>query len=78
MNKYALITLLSLLPGMPIHAATLAVFVNDADGKPLADTVVDVPGDHFTMLGEHAATTARAVDDWLRAALAADRDGDDV
>ncbi|MBO2456934.1 type I polyketide synthase [Actinomadura violacea] len=28
-------------------------------------TVVDVPGDHFTMMGEHAATTVRAVDAWL-------------
>jgi len=27
--------------------------------------VVDVPGDHFTMLGEHADTTAQAVDEWL-------------
>jgi polyketide synthase 12 len=27
--------------------------------------VVDVPGDHFTMLGDHADTTARAVDEWL-------------
>jgi thioesterase domain-containing protein len=29
--------------------------------------VVTVPGDHFTMLGEHADTTARAVDEWLAA-----------
>ncbi|QKG19184.1 Type I modular polyketide synthase [Actinomadura verrucosospora] len=28
-------------------------------------TVIDVPGDHFTMMGEHAATTVRAVDAWL-------------
>jgi mycoketide-CoA synthase len=27
--------------------------------------VVDVPGDHFTMLTDHADTTARAVDGWL-------------
>ncbi|QUH01514.1 SDR family NAD(P)-dependent oxidoreductase [Saccharopolyspora erythraea] len=33
----------------------------------LAETTVDTPGDHFTMLAEHAATTARAVDEWLRA-----------
>ncbi|MFJ4566100.1 type I polyketide synthase [Streptomyces caelestis] len=49
---------------------------HDRPRWPLADTVVDVPGDHFTMLGEHAATTARAVDEWLRAALAADRGGE--
>jgi thioesterase domain-containing protein len=28
-------------------------------------TVTDVPGTHFTMMAEHAGTTARAVDDWL-------------
>jgi acyl transferase domain-containing protein/acyl carrier protein len=28
-------------------------------------TVTDVPGDHFTMMAEHAATTAGAVNDWL-------------
>ncbi len=28
-------------------------------------TVVDVPGDHFTMMSEHAGTTAQAVTDWL-------------
>jgi thioesterase domain-containing protein/acyl carrier protein len=27
--------------------------------------VVDVPGDHFTMLGDHANTTAQAVDEWF-------------
>ena len=28
-------------------------------------TVLDVPGDHFTMMTEHADTTARAVSEWL-------------
>jgi thioesterase domain-containing protein len=28
-------------------------------------TVVEVPGDHFSMLGEHADTTAAAIDQWL-------------
>jgi len=28
-------------------------------------TVVDVPGDHFTMMGDHADTTAQAVNEWL-------------
>ncbi|MFF9347903.1 type I polyketide synthase [Streptomyces sp. NPDC014734] len=32
-----------------------------------AHTVLDVPGNHFTMMEEHAATTARAVTDWLAA-----------
>jgi hypothetical protein len=27
--------------------------------------VVDVPGGHFTMMEEHADTTAQAVSDWL-------------
>ncbi len=49
---------------------------HDRPRWPLADAVVDVPGDHFTMLGEHAATTAQAVDEWLREALAVDRDGE--
>jgi acyl transferase domain-containing protein/acyl carrier protein len=28
-------------------------------------TVVDVPGNHFTMMGDHADTTARVVNEWL-------------
>ncbi|MBB5924424.1 acyl transferase domain-containing protein/thioesterase domain-containing protein/acyl carrier protein [Actinoalloteichus hoggarensis] len=32
-----------------------------------AETEAEVPGDHFTMLEHHAADTARAVEDWLRA-----------
>jgi len=27
--------------------------------------VIDVPGDHFTMMGDYADTTARAVNEWL-------------
>jgi thioesterase domain-containing protein len=30
-------------------------------------TTVEVPGDHFTMMTDHAATTAAAVNDWLAA-----------
>ncbi|MEU4180562.1 type I polyketide synthase [Streptomyces sp. NPDC026589] len=43
----------------------------------LADTTVDVPGDHFTVLAEHAGTTARAVTGWLDPVLAdgTDQDG---
>ncbi|MFF8293752.1 SDR family NAD(P)-dependent oxidoreductase, partial [Streptomyces sp. NPDC016309] len=33
----------------------------------LEHTAVDVPGNHFTMMEEHAATTARAVEEWLDA-----------
>ncbi|QWF84517.1 type I polyketide synthase [Amycolatopsis sp. CA-230715] len=32
---------------------------------PTADRVVEVPGDHFSMMEQDAATTARAVEDWL-------------
>jgi thioesterase domain-containing protein/nucleoside-diphosphate-sugar epimerase len=28
-------------------------------------TIVEVPGNHFSMMTDHAGTTARAVDDWL-------------
>ncbi|WP_258312454.1 hypothetical protein ACQ9ZG_11960 [Streptomyces araujoniae] len=43
----------------------------------LADTTVDVPGDHFTVPAEHAGTTAHAVTRWLDPVLAdgADPDG---
>ena len=30
-------------------------------------TMLDVPGNHFTMMAEHAPTTARAVNEWLAA-----------
>ncbi|MFF4402121.1 type I polyketide synthase [Streptomyces sp. NPDC001480] len=31
-----------------------------------AHTVIDVPGNHFTMMESHARSTAAATDDWLR------------
>lgn len=34
-----------------------------------ADTVTPVPGDHFSLLEEHAAETARTVEVWLRKEL---------
>ncbi|MFC4147302.1 SDR family NAD(P)-dependent oxidoreductase [Micromonospora mangrovi] len=34
---------------------------------PDADSTVDVPGDHFTMLEAHADTTAQAVREWIGA-----------
>ncbi|MFD4631739.1 type I polyketide synthase [Streptomyces sp. NPDC058284] len=37
---------------------------------PTARCVVDVPGDHFSLMEEHVGTTARAVADWLDTVLA--------
>ncbi|MFJ4770741.1 type I polyketide synthase [Streptomyces uncialis] len=34
-----------------------------------ADTVLDVPGDHFSIMEQHVATTGDAVADWLGATL---------
>ncbi|WP_329025630.1 type I polyketide synthase [Streptomyces sp. NBC_00690] len=34
-----------------------------------ADAVVDVPGDHFSIMEQHVATTGRAVADWLGATV---------
>jgi hypothetical protein len=31
----------------------------------LPHTVVDAPGNHFTLMEEHAASTARIIHDWL-------------
>ncbi|MFJ6987323.1 MULTISPECIES: type I polyketide synthase [unclassified Streptomyces] len=36
---------------------------------PTARSVVDVPGDHFSLMEEHVATTAQAVTDWLGTVL---------
>jgi thioesterase domain-containing protein len=63
----------------PITAPTLLVRAGDSYAQPgqsgnlrttwsLADTVLDVPGNHFTMLdAPHAESTAEAVDCWLTA-----------
>ncbi|MFF2120311.1 SDR family NAD(P)-dependent oxidoreductase [Kitasatospora sp. NPDC058184] len=40
-------------------------------------TPVTVPGDHFTMIGAHAGTTARAVDSWLDEHFTTTREGHD-
>ncbi|MEU7576068.1 type I polyketide synthase [Streptomyces sp. NPDC041068] len=32
---------------------------------PTAHTVVDVPGDHFSLMEQYVASTARTIDDWL-------------
>ncbi|WP_337466368.1 type I polyketide synthase [Saccharopolyspora spinosa] len=64
----------------PIGAPTLFVrtedCVADPEGRPwtddswrpgwtLADATVQVPGDHFSMMDEHAGSTAQAVASWL-------------
>ena len=58
----------------PVSAPTL--FVRARDGVPgteppapwsLPHSEVTVPGDHFTVLEDHARTTALAVHDWLAA-----------
>ncbi|MFJ3162603.1 type I polyketide synthase [Streptomyces kanasensis] len=38
-----------------------------------AGTVAPVPGDHFSLLEDHAAHTARAVEEWLRKELSCSR-----
>ncbi|MES4909492.1 SDR family NAD(P)-dependent oxidoreductase [Streptomyces sp. NPDC000395] len=51
---------------------TPALFLRGRDGEQsppvwgVPHTVMDVAGDHFTMLEEHAEATARRVDQWLR------------
>ncbi|WP_371504325.1 alpha/beta fold hydrolase [Allokutzneria sp. NRRL B-24872] len=32
---------------------------------PVAHTLAEVPGDHFTMMGEHSASVAETVDAWI-------------
>ncbi|MET9607841.1 type I polyketide synthase [Streptomyces sp. NPDC006512] len=64
------------VPTLLVRAAERTA-THDRPRWPLADTTVDVPGDHFTMLAEHAGTTAQAVTGWLDPLLAdgAARDG---
>jgi hypothetical protein len=55
----------------PIRTSTLFVRATEqyqdsvAAAWELPHDVVDVPGDHFTMLEEHSATTGAAVQEWL-------------
>ncbi|MGY0055443.1 type I polyketide synthase [Streptomyces sp. LZ34] len=56
----------------PPRLAAPALFLRGRDGEQsppvwgVPHTVMDVAGDHFTMLEEHADATARHVDQWLR------------
>ncbi|WP_420706790.1 type I polyketide synthase [Streptomyces sp. NRRL F-2305] len=65
-----------------VRAPTLLVRARDPLGTPApragdwratwptAQSVVDVPGDHFSLMEEHVGTTAQAVADWLGTILA--------
>jgi thioesterase domain-containing protein len=60
------------IPTLLVRAVdTAAISSPDDEWQPLSwshssqVTVVDVPGDHFTMTGDHADTTARVVNEWL-------------
>ncbi len=52
------------LPGM------VATFEHQPRWKPV-DSEIEVPGDHLTMMEEHVASTAQAVDGWLSSVLLA-------
>ncbi|MFJ9688828.1 type I polyketide synthase [Streptomyces bacillaris] len=65
----------------PVRAPLLLVRASTPLGRPSAgagdwrsswagaDTVLDVPGDHFSIMEEHVATTGDAVADWLGTTL---------
>nr|WP_245240399.1 type I polyketide synthase [Streptomyces spiramenti] len=65
----------------PVTAPTLLVRAGEPLGAPdpaagdwratwpTAQSVVDVPGDHFSLMEEHVGTTAGAVTDWLDTVL---------
>jgi thioesterase domain-containing protein len=71
------------LPTLLVRAEEpLAGTPDTSDWKPSWDlsgdvTVVDVPGNHFTMMADHAAATARAVGDWLAGLAEGSRMGAD-
>ncbi|XXX82567.1 SDR family NAD(P)-dependent oxidoreductase [Sorangium sp. So ce134] len=46
-------------PGLPMDA------YQDLSNMEQPHTIIDVPGDHFTFLAEHAEVTARAVHEWI-------------
>ena len=60
------------IPTLLVRAAEpLGVSAESGDWESLSwtysgsVTVIDVPGNHFTMMTDHAATTAQAVSEWL-------------
>ncbi|WP_308356480.1 type I polyketide synthase [Streptomyces sp. ODS05-4] len=52
-------------PTLFVRARDLLPGAEPAPAWPRPHTEVTVPGDHFTLLEEHARTTAEAVDRWL-------------
>ncbi|MBF6063743.1 SDR family NAD(P)-dependent oxidoreductase [Nocardia terpenica] len=70
-------------PILLLRAGDPPVDLRAEDGTPLpkaewqtsyerADLVLDVPGNHFTMMETHARSTAAAIRDWLATVLAED------
>jgi thioesterase domain-containing protein len=58
------------VPTLLVRATERVRWVTDEDWMTSWEfssqlTTVDVPGDHFTMMGEHADSTAAAVNEWL-------------
>lgn len=52
-------------PTLYVRARDLLPGAAPAPGWSLPHTEITVPGDHFTMLEEHARTTALAIHEWL-------------
>jgi thioesterase domain-containing protein len=50
------------VPGLPADRAWGSSWDSPHDSA-------DVPGDHVSMMGEHAGTTARAVESWLSTSI---------
>ncbi|TDV57889.1 type I polyketide synthase [Actinophytocola oryzae] len=55
----------------PLASPTLVAHPDGNERRwPLPHTAITVPGDHFSMVADHAASTAQAIDDWLRSSVA--------
>ncbi|MFJ1885764.1 type I polyketide synthase [Streptomyces sp. NPDC088137] len=58
------------VPTLLMRASTpLSEWTGEGDWRaswPLPHTAVDAPGDHFTLIGDHAADVARQMQEWLR------------
>jgi thioesterase domain-containing protein len=61
------------IPTLLVSASEpMPILADDADWHSswaLCDEVVDVPGNHFTMMEEHATSTAAAIDVWLESSV---------